>query len=70
MIQLEPSCNQNIYKLTLRSELIAVNCRQVLDNQVYEYGAVVAVHHPVVAHSCTNLACSGCPVWLTRIHNT
>lgn len=34
----------------------------VLYIKVDEYGAMVAVHHPIVAHSCTDLMCSGRPI--------
>ena len=35
-----------------------------LSVQIHEYGTMVAVHHPVVAHPCTDLVCSRCPAWL------
>ena len=35
--------------------------QQVLNSEVDEHGAVIAVQHPVVAHPCTDLTCGGRP---------
>lgn len=42
----------------------------MLNVQVDKYGAVVAMHHSVVAHPRTNLAGSRCPIWLIRPRST